>query len=281
MSLVKPLFLGGSVSTAFLKGLPLPSLGFAGVNLGLSSKTLIIQNDDFTAILDGGYTFASQTLTSDAAFNTVFGILISHLPSAVVTVSNINTLSLTANLKTPSHFSQELPEIITVKLNTFKVETGGEYVTETQILLSGVAIATISDNPTPLAPPDTFPTTNSSTVTIRPESYYQTQVTPQFLLGGQTLIPGGPALTVSGTPVSLTPGESFVVMGTNTMALTAAQRLAVGSSSVSSIGSSILGNGNSGSIVAASFTGATGRLLRGKFLWSLCTVGVLDAAFFL
>jgi hypothetical protein len=37
----------------------------------------------------------------------------------------------------------------------------------------------------------------------------------QFLVAGQTLVPGGPAITVSGTPISLAPGATAAVVGSN------------------------------------------------------------------
>ncbi|MCJ1339004.1 hypothetical protein MMC09_004293 [Bachmanniomyces sp. S44760] len=41
----------------------------------------------------------------------------------------------------------------------------------------------------------------------------------QFVIGGTTLTPGGPAVTIGGTPVSLAPGGTAVVVGTSTEAL--------------------------------------------------------------
>ena len=37
------------------------------------------------------------------------------------------------------------------------------------------------------------------------------------MVGGQTLVPGGAAITVSGTPISLAPGATRVVIGTSTV----------------------------------------------------------------
>ena len=41
----------------------------------------------------------------------------------------------------------------------------------------------------------------------------------EYLIASQTLVPGGPAITVSGTPVSLAPGATAVVVGTRTSGL--------------------------------------------------------------
>lgn len=41
----------------------------------------------------------------------------------------------------------------------------------------------------------------------------------QFLIAGQTLVPGAPPISVSGQAVSLAPGESQIVIGSSTLAL--------------------------------------------------------------
>jgi hypothetical protein len=40
-----------------------------------------------------------------------------------------------------------------------------------------------------------------------------------FVIGTQTLTPGGPAITVSGTPISLAPSATAIVVGGSTTAL--------------------------------------------------------------
>ena len=47
------------------------------------------------------------------------------------------------------------------------------------------------------------------------------EATAPLLIGGQTLSPGGPAVSLLGTPVSLAPQGSLIVIGTQTEALTA------------------------------------------------------------
>lgn len=60
---------------------------------------------------------------------------------------------------------------------------------------------------TPAASPNVL-TVNGQTITANPSS--------AFIIGGQTLVPGGPQITVSGTVISLGPGGTVIVIGGTT-----------------------------------------------------------------
>jgi hypothetical protein len=62
--------------------------------------------------------------------------------------------------------------------------------------------AVIAPGPAPTAPLQ--PTINGQTITANSQS--------NFVIGTQTLIPGGPAITVPETPISLAPGATQLVI---------------------------------------------------------------------
>jgi hypothetical protein len=106
---------------------------------------------------------------------------------------------------------------------------------------------------------------------------------PRFVVDGQTLVPGGPEITVSGTTISLAPSASFVVINgvTSTLATPASPQITAppltigdltfgplpGTSTAYLIGSRLLTAG--GSIVVSGLTislapGATALIVNGK-----------------
>ena len=50
-------------------------------------------------------------------------------------------------------------------------------------------------------------------------SVYTADSSPRYIVGGWTVTPGAPAITVSGTPISLAPSASLAVVGTSTQIL--------------------------------------------------------------
>ncbi|TKA68397.1 hypothetical protein B0A49_10641, partial [Cryomyces minteri] len=71
---------------------------------------------------------------------------------------------------------------------------------------SSAAIPQVPYQPTPTIPgPAPVLTYDGSAFTANPA--------PQYVVGGQTLVPGGPAITVSGTPVSLPAQPTAIVVG--------------------------------------------------------------------
>ena len=51
------------------------------------------------------------------------------------------------------------------------------------------------------------------------KSAYTADVPSNFVIGGQTLVPGGPEITISGTPVSLAPGATQGIIGSSTFTI--------------------------------------------------------------
>ena len=93
----------------------------------------------------------------------------------------------------------------------------------------------------------------------------------EYIIEGQTLIPGGPAITVSGTPISLAPSASNVVVGSSTEALGPIIMGGFGpSATAGSIGS---GSANSTATSSEAFTGGAG-LARKTDGWTVVAVGL-------
>ena len=64
------------------------------------------------------------------------------------------------------------------------------------------------------------------------DSLITAQAASDFLIGGSTLMPGGPAVTIAGTPVSIDPAGANVVVGSSTLPLHAAATMTIGSSTI-------------------------------------------------
>jgi hypothetical protein len=262
----------------------------------ITPPTLTVGNEVFSPLpsLRDPIVIAGQTLTPGGPAITVSGTTLSLAPSASFVVMNgaTSTISIPA---TPT---------ITVGDSVFsptRVSPGPTFVIGDQTLAPGRPAITISGTTLSLASSAAFVVVNGVTSTIANPSASSSTTPPtitigndvisalpessgpSFILGLQTLLPGGPAITVSGTTLSLAPSASFVVINGVTSTLTnpaAAQitappltigdvtfRPLPGTGTAYLIGSILLTPG--GSIVTASTTislasGATALVINGQ-----------------
>ncbi|MCJ1380810.1 hypothetical protein MMC17_003919 [Xylographa soralifera] len=163
-----------------------------------------------------------------------------------------NSQSSQPSLTLPASSTTTNPPVISIDGQSFTAKSASVWVAGTATLTAGGAAITISNTVVSLAPSASFavvgsstqvlPQTQSSptpyiltlpgmTLTIVPtavaisekiftfnSSTYTANSASDFVIGSQTLVPGA-VVTVSGTPISLGPGATDVVVGTTTEAL--------------------------------------------------------------
>jgi hypothetical protein len=203
----------------------------------VTPPTLTFGNQVFSPIPNSGSPIIidRQTLNPGGLAITVSGTTLSLAPSASFVVLN-GLISSIANPATPS---------ITVGGGVFTpVSSVPTFVIGGQTLAPGGPAITVSVITLSLAPSASFVVMNGVTSTIRgpviPVATPQTITIgneifsalppssgPSFAFGEQTLLPGGPVITVSGTTLSLAPAASFVVINgvTSTLSNPAAAQI--------------------------------------------------------
>jgi hypothetical protein len=123
------------------------------------------------------------------------------------------------------------PVVLTVGGQTITANPGGVVAVGGQTVAPGGPAITVSGTPISVAPGATAVVVGSNTVPIIGNGGMPRVLTVggqtitanpagQLTIGGQTLVPGGPAITVSGTRLSLAPGATDIVVGTSTVAIT-------------------------------------------------------------
>ena len=191
------------------------------------------------------YIIADQTLKPSGPAITVSGTPISLAPQATAIVVGSSTSILATALLVRNQAQQggELPSMLTLAGVTATLNSASEYVIAGQTLVAGGTPITVSGTPISLASQATAVVIGTST-SIRvtgPQSGDQAQqgekLAPaltlagatatlnsasEYVIDGQTMTPGGNAITLSGTRISLAPGATAVVIGSTTSALPAA-----------------------------------------------------------
>ena len=169
----------------------------------------------------------------------------------------------------------------------------GQYIISSQTLTAG-GVITISGTPISLAPGYTQVVVGSSTEALAglttagfgkgaggieaPTLTISSQIITansegQYIIGSQTLTAGG-AITVSGTLVSLAPGDTQLVVGSSTEGLAGLITAGFGEGPGGGSGGGGNGNGSrSGNVVA--FTGGAAEGLRGRGEWMAVVVVLL------
>jgi hypothetical protein len=171
---------------------------------------------------------ASQTLLPGGPPITVSGTPISLAPSASYVVVDSSTIPLSQNSLTTNP-----PLVLTLGAGTFTANSVSEFLVGDQTLVPGGPGLTVSGTSISLAPGASYVVVGSSTipliqdspitnpplvVTLGTETLTANSIS-QFTIAGQTLVPGGPGLTVSGTSISLAPGASYIIVGSSTISL--------------------------------------------------------------
>lgn len=202
-----------------------------GATIPLNSNTnpitavpaLTVGGQTITANPASQYVIAGQTLVPGGPAITVSGTRLSLAPSASQLVVGSSTIPLIASGALPT---------LTVGGQTLTANPSSQYVIDGQTLAPGGPAITISGTRISLGSSasalvvgsTTIPlSTGAGQVTAYPSLTIGSQTVTannqgQYIVGGQTLTPGG-VITVSGTTISLAPGVSDVVLGTSTEGL--------------------------------------------------------------
>jgi hypothetical protein len=191
------------------------------------------------------YVIADQTLRPGEPAITVSGTPISLAPQATAVVVGSSTSILVTALHAGDQAQQigELPSMLTLAGVTATLNSASEYVIAGQTLIAGGTPITVSGTPISLASQATAVVIGTSTSILVPDPRSGDQAqqggklaptltlagatatlnsASEYVIDGQTLTPGGNAITLSGARISLAPGATAVVIGSSTSALPAA-----------------------------------------------------------
>lgn len=223
--------------------------------------TIKIKGTPITPNAASQYLVGSQTLTLGGQI-TVSGTAVSLDPSAAVLV--------VAGITTPVQPAVQ-PTLAAISINDTPImaNSASQYIVGSQTLIPGAPAITVSGTRYSIAPLASYTVVGGTTYQVSP--YRATLiiggvvVTPNavgdYIVGSQALMPGGSAITVSGTRYSLASGDSYLVVGsiTETLAIQM-NELGLGGYIVSVLGASPtvtgLGGGGGGLNVTLSTGGA-------------------------
>ena len=156
----------------------------------------------------------------------------SYLPAVVLTTTDAqgSHIITTSPLPTSPALARStlapaitFPPTLTIGAQTFTANSLGQYLVGGQTLTPG-GVITLSGTRISLSPDETAVIIGSSTESLMieppPDLTLGSQTITanslnQYIIGGQTLTPGG-MITVSGTRISLAPDETALVVGTST-----------------------------------------------------------------
>ena len=235
-----------------ISGTPI-SLDPSGSNVVLGTSTLPLQgpgasalpsftigNEVITADSASNYVIAGQTITPGAPAITISSTPISLDPLGTNIVIGTSTIALHG--PEPS----VLPSF-TVGDEVITADSASQYVVDGQTLAPGAPAITVSGTPISLAASSAYVAVGSSTIPLQdgnalipPTIVVNGQVitansASQFVVGGQTLTPGAPAVTIHGTPVSV-PAHvpPFITVGSQAYpyAVDAAGDIVIGSQTI-------------------------------------------------
>ncbi|MCJ1475657.1 hypothetical protein MMC13_004320 [Lambiella insularis] len=201
-------------------------IGISTLHLGVdttASPAIVIASSTITNNSASNYIYGSQTLIPGASAITVSDTPISISPEATMPVVGASTIEL--NTQAPGL------SVITVDSSTMLANKASNYIYGSQILVPGGPTITVSLTPIYLALTatvlviGTLPITlvsNAATLPILTiaGSILTADPASEYTYGSQTLLPGGPAITVSSTPIFLASAATVLVIGTKTIPLT-------------------------------------------------------------
>ncbi|MCJ1482272.1 hypothetical protein MMC06_002435 [Schaereria dolodes] len=169
----------------------------------------------------------SQTIIPGGPAATISGTIVSLAPAATALILGSSTINLTPIATLP-----ENPlAMITVGGSVITANSNAAFVLGSRTLLPGGPAVTIAGTPISLAPSASLVIIGSSTIPLPPAisanpkiiNFAGQPITANsasiFVIGSQTLFPGGPALTISGTPISLAASATAVIIGSSTIPL--------------------------------------------------------------
>ncbi len=224
---------GGAPITAWGKSIYLEPSAAAAVIDGttVSVKQALPQPSDptpavlpigsnlITANPQGNFVIAGQTLVPGGSPIVASGKSISLQTSGSAAVIDGTTVALAP-----------APQVVHFGTHALVKEKSGGYIIGSQTLMPGTAPITVDGVPFALAPSASALVVGSSTLVphaaLRVLRFGDRLLTEddggRYVVGSQTLIPGDAPITVEGTPFSLAPSASALVVGTRTMTPAAA-----------------------------------------------------------
>lgn len=232
-----------------------------------SLPAVIVDGSTIVANSNGNYIIASQTLVPGGPAVILSGIPISIAPSATAPVVGDNTQRLSSAIVAAAS-----PAIIAVAGITVTANSAGQYIVASQTLVPGATPLTVSGTILSLAPSATALVIGSSTHVISMPTPMNSANMPtlviasssitantagEYIVASQILSPGGQPITVSGTPISLAPAASALVVGSSTQVLKSAPTTGT------ETGSYISGVGGSQAATKATTGGYSGPLTTG------------------
>ena len=139
----------------------------------------------------------------------------------------------------PAEAALPSPVVVTLGSSTLQLNPASDVIIGSQTLKPGGSPITVEGTPISLAPATDYLVVGGHTqplavpqpsaAAVQPGApspaltfngaIFPANAASDIVVGSQTLQPGGAALTIQGTPVSLATGGNFVVVGTSTQAL--------------------------------------------------------------
>ncbi|KAI4258547.1 MAG: hypothetical protein LQ352_001182 [Teloschistes flavicans] len=209
---------------------PIPSSGDSAASLG---DILTIDGFTFTRGPNSDVVLNGQTITPGAPALTISGTPVSLLPFNIALVIGSSTYPIPTAV-TPA------PGLFTVDGLTFSRDPKSNLVLNGQTITPGAPAITVSGETISLLPSGnalaidgaTFPVPIPASATPLPTSApdlltidgftFSRDSKSDLILNGQTISPGAPAITISGTPISLLPFATAVVINGVTDPISAA-----------------------------------------------------------
>ncbi|KAI9779168.1 MAG: hypothetical protein M1839_007703 [Geoglossum umbratile] len=214
-----------TVGSPFIAATAVPGPSFI-VESWTAPLTFTFQGSSIIANPQSQFVVGGQTLVPGGPAITVSGTSVSLAPSASYIVVGPSTISLNPQYSGPNTGS---PLLLTFDSQTLTANSLSQFTIAGQTLMLGGPAITVSGTRISLGPSASYAVIGSSTIPLVPQnSNTQSPVIlipgiqtltansrSLFTIAGQTLVPGGPAITVSGTRISLAPGGSAVVVGSS------------------------------------------------------------------
>lgn len=254
--------ISGTVYSLFLSATAL-AVGLSTIPLRGSATPhdghgITIDGSTITANLHGQYIVGSQTLIPEGAAITVSGTLYSLSPSG--TVLQLETSRIPPARPAPP---------ITLGGQTVTADADGDYVISLHTLRPGGTPITVAGTTYSLSPSGTALQVDGSTIPLTTSSEpaaitlggqaYTADARGDYVIGTQTLRPGGPPVTVSGTTVisMAADGHTVVVNGRTEVLTSTTTSRGIGELVWSGIGGSgSAGGDGGGGLVSGSGSGS-------------------------
>lgn len=212
-----------SVGSEIVIGTSTEPLSFATITPPAIAPMFTYDGSTYTADSSSQFIIGGQTLIPGNAI-TVSGTPISYAAAASAVVIGTSTESLSFATITPA------AAVLTFDGSTYTADVSSDFVINGQTLTPG-GIITVSGTPISYAatgsavvigtskePLSYAKITPTAAVITFDGSTYTADESSDFMINGQTLVPGA-VITISGTPISYASGGTDIVIGTSTEAV--------------------------------------------------------------